>query len=48
LVAEEEIVCPVKKDWLKNWSEQIPRPFWGKLAPYIEKCVLKEKEEKRE
>jgi len=38
---EEEIVCPVKTDWLKKWSEQIPKPLWGKVAPFIEKCLQK-------
>jgi len=49
-MAEEEVVieCPPKKDWLLKWSQQIPRPLWGKVAPFIEKCLQKAEEKKEE
>lgn len=37
-MAEEELVCPIKRDYLKKWSEQIPPDLWGKLEPYIKAC----------
>ena len=46
---KEELICPIKRDYLKKWSEQIPADLWGKLKPYIEECpplkIAQKKEE---
>jgi hypothetical protein len=43
---KKELACPIKLDWLKKWSQQIPREFWGKVEPYIETCLGASKPEK--
>lgn len=40
-MVEEEVTCPIKKDWLRKWSEQVPKDLWGKVAPFVEKCLGK-------
>ena len=38
---EKEVKCPKNTKWLEGMARVLPQPLWGKLRPYIEKCVLK-------